>query len=92
MRDRGAKAIKIHMTGFMERGTPDIIGSYRGRAFLIETKNETGKLSKIQRVRLKQWKASGAIAVSCRSVGEALSLVCDAEDRRIEKANSPYAD
>ena len=57
------KAIKVHGSEFTESGTPDIIGCWRGRMFVIEVKaTKTGKPTAIQQTRLAQWRAAGAVA------------------------------
>jgi len=49
-----AKVIKIHGNTFTEKGTPDLIACIQGRMFLFEIKIGSYKLSKIQKVRLKE--------------------------------------
>jgi len=56
------KAVKYHNNGYGEKGTPDILGCYRGRFFAIEVKAAGGKTTPLQEQRLKEWKASGALA------------------------------
>ena len=58
-----AKAIKIHGSGYSEAGTPDIIGAYKGRMFLVEVKAEKGRATLLQLHRLEEWKDAGAVAV-----------------------------
>ena len=60
------KAIKIHGDGYMEVGTPDIIGCHNGRLFAIEVKAGRGKLAPIQALRLGQWAAAGAAVSEVR--------------------------
>lgn len=51
----GCHALRINSGGYRGRmkgapaGTPDILGSYRGKAFAVETKAKGGKLSESQR-------------------------------------------
>jgi len=59
----GAKAIKIRGARHTERGTPDLIGSWRGRFFGIEVKVGRNKCSPIQEQRLAEWAATGAVVV-----------------------------
>ena len=57
----GCKVIKIHGSGLMEAGTPDLIGCYRGRGFALEVKkDEKGKATILQARRLAEWMAAGA--------------------------------
>lgn len=65
------KAINIHGSVYMERGTPDIIGCYKGRMFLFECKADKGSLRPDQVIRLRQWKEAGALALEIRSLDEA---------------------
>lgn len=58
----GAKAINIHGSVFSERGTPDIIGSIRGRTVAFECKrSEREAPEDIQKWRLAEWLSAGAI-------------------------------
>lgn len=58
----GAKAINIHGSVFSERGTPDVIGSIRGRMVAFECKRDTSeKPEDIQQWRLAEWLAAGAV-------------------------------
>lgn len=58
----GAKAINIHGSVFSERGTPDVIGSIRGRTVAFECKrSEEEAPEAIQKWRLAEWIAAGAI-------------------------------
>lgn len=58
----GAKAINVHGSIFSERGTPDVIGCIRGRMVAFECKRDaTEDLEKIQKWRLSEWLAAGAV-------------------------------
>ena len=58
----GAKAINIHGSVFSERGTPDVIGSIRGRTVAFECKrSEREAPEAIQKWRLAEWLAAGAV-------------------------------
>lgn len=76
---RGCKAVKFHGSEYTEAGTPDIVGCYRGRTFLIEAKVEGGKVSKIQDYRLKQWKSAGAVVAVVTTLDEVKQLVKEME-------------
>lgn len=65
IKDSGGYAIKHHGSHVSEAGTPDILACYKGLAILIEVKEEGRKPTKIQRARLRQWKASGALTMWC---------------------------
>jgi len=51
-----------------EPGTPDFIGSWGGRSFLIEVKAPGKKLSPIQRIRRQEWEATGALVLVADNV------------------------
>jgi penicillin-binding protein-related factor A (putative recombinase) len=56
------KAINIHGGIFSQRGTPDIIGTFRGRTFTFECKIGAGIPSRQQKLRVRQWKNAGAVS------------------------------
>lgn len=59
-RRRGIKVIKTHGGGFTVKGTPDIIGAYRGRVFVLELKfSDNYGLTKKQVHELKSWMTEG---------------------------------
>lgn len=74
------KFVKFHGSEFTEAGTPDIIGCYRRIGFVLECKNERGKLSAIQEVRLREWKAAGAEIGVPRSGEDALKVLKRIDD------------
>lgn len=58
----GAKAINVHGSVFSERGTPDVIGCVNGRMVAFECKrDESEEPEKIQKWRLSEWIAAGAV-------------------------------
>lgn len=67
----GGKAINIHGSVFSERGTPDVIGSIRGRTVAFECKRSTTEaLEGIQKWRLCEWIAAGAIVGGVSDVSQ----------------------
>lgn len=79
----GGIAVKVHGNAFQRKGDPDLRGSipifhrdYQGLPcsyhimFQIETKTEAGKLSVIQKYRLKEWRKHGYLACSAVSVDD----------------------
>ena len=59
----GAKCIKTHGNPYLEAGTPDILGVYKGRCFAIEVKkDEKEGPTMLQIKRLNEWYKSGARA------------------------------
>ena len=72
----GAKVIKVHGSGFMEAGTPDLIGCLQGRCFCLEVKRDANhKPTALQVQRLKEWQLSGAQTGVVWSVEMALEVV-----------------
>jgi len=66
-----SKAINIHGSVFSERGTPDILGSIRGRMVAFECKRSPQeKLEAIQTWRLAEWLKAGAIVGGVSSVDD----------------------
>jgi hypothetical protein len=53
-------------------GDPDLTGCFRGRHFELEVKAPGGRLTRIQEVRLEEWRAAGAVVGVVHSAGEAL--------------------
>lgn len=53
------KAIKFHGSPYVQAGTPDICGAYRGRMFAIEVKANGNQPTPIQRQRLREWHQAG---------------------------------
>lgn len=65
------KCINIKGGVYTERGTPDILGCLNGMMFLFECKRSADeKPEQIQKWRLAEWKAAGAIAERVNSVDE----------------------
>ena len=56
-------------------GDPDLTGCYCGRHFELEVKAQGGRLTRIQEVRLEEWRGAGAIVGVVHSTGEALSVL-----------------
>jgi len=61
-RTRFCKCIKYNASAYGEKGTPDLIGCYKGMMFLLELKGPKGKATEIQELRIEQWRATGAAA------------------------------
>jgi len=56
-------------------GDPDLTGCYRGRHFELEVKAHGGRLSRIQEVRLEEWRKAGAITGVVHNTEEALAVL-----------------
>lgn len=64
-----AKAVNMHGSIFSERGTPDIIGSIKGRTVAFECKRDTKEEpTDIQKWRLSEWLMAGAVVGGVSSV------------------------
>ncbi len=73
----GAKAINVHGSVFSERGTPDVIGCIRGRAVAFECKRSTKEdLEDIQKWRLAEWLAAGAVVGGVSDVSHVELILC----------------
>jgi rubrerythrin len=74
----GVAVRKRHGTAMGVAGDPDLYGAIRGRHFEIEVKrpnDPSSKLTKLQEIRLLEWKAGGAITGVARSSDEALEIL-----------------
>lgn len=69
------KAIKMHGSVFMERGTPDILCIENGKPVFIEVKIPGGKTTQLQDLRLRQWGGAGASAHIVYSLAEVENLI-----------------
>jgi hypothetical protein len=69
VRRRGGYGIAT--TGVTVAGTPDYLGSYRGRMLAWEFKTGTGRTTPKQDYELAQWAATGADTAVIRSVDDA---------------------
>jgi hypothetical protein len=56
-------------------GDPDLTGCYRSRHFELEVKTPTGRLTRIQAIRLEEWRAAGAVVGVVHSPDEALATL-----------------
>ena len=67
-----SKAVNIHGSVFCERGTPDILGCINGRMVAFECKRSTAEAPEdIQRWRLSEWIAAGAVVGAVSDVQQA---------------------
>jgi hypothetical protein len=66
----GCKAINFPGTPNGKKGTPDIIGCYRGFMFVIEVKRPGEEPEKIQLFELNDWLENGATSWIFHSVHE----------------------
>lgn len=72
-----SKAINIHGGVYTERGTPDVIGCIAGRLVAFECKRDAKEdARKIQKWRLCEWIAAGAVVGSISEVWHAQMILC----------------
>lgn len=70
------KCINIKGSIYTERGTPDIVGCLCGRMFLFECKRSADEEpEKIQKWRLAEWEAAGAVAERVDSLDEVKAIL-----------------
>ena len=73
----GGKAINIHGSPFSERGTPDVIGCINGKTVAFECKrDDTEDLEKIQKWRLSEWIAAGAVVGGVSDLWQVQMILC----------------
>lgn len=60
LKNHGHKAIKLHVDQYQEAGTPDIFACVNGFLLVIEVKRPGEEPTRIQRIRLMQWRKAGA--------------------------------
>lgn len=71
------KAINIHGSPYSERGTPDVIGCIDGKFVAFECKRtEDEDLTRIQKWRLSEWIAAGAIVGGVSDVWQVQMILC----------------
>ena len=67
----GAYHVKIHGSAYMPAGTPDILACVRGRFVGIEVKKpKGGVVSALQKLKIKQIRNAGGVALVATSVEE----------------------
>lgn len=73
-RKRGGKIIKTTPPG-VEDGTPDLVGCLHRRMFCIECKAQEEEPSPLQKKRLKEWAAAGAVTMLVWDVRQLTALL-----------------
>lgn len=69
LKEKYAFFIKVHGSGTQPAGTPDILACVSGKFVGIEVKRpDGGRVSTLQRVKIKQIQQAGGIAFVARSV------------------------
>ena len=66
---------KEHGGQYGTAGIPDIICCYRGRFVALEAKTDTGNVTKLQEITLRQITEAGGIAAVVRSVDDVKRII-----------------
>lgn len=74
---RGAFVFKVHGSGMMQAGLPDLIVCYKGRYIGLEVKMPGNSASKVQQLIHGRIHAAGGLAVVVYNVDEALSVLSE---------------
>lgn len=90
-KERGAFGFKVHGSELMMAGLPDLIYCYKGLFVAFEVKTPTGKVSLIQRQRMRQIIGAQGIVTVPRNVADA-STVFDMIDDIIARDQSLRVD
>ncbi|MBF0747306.1 VRR-NUC domain-containing protein [Gemella sp. 19428wG2_WT2a] len=69
LKDNGCFYIKYNPQQFGQAGTPDILACVGGRLVAIEVKRESGKISELQKYKIKEIIKAGGIAFVTRPSG-----------------------
>ena len=77
----GAKSVKFHGNRFVQAGTPDILGCYKGFSFVIECKIGKNKATKKQEEQLTQWCKAGSIAIIVYDIEAVKTMIHNLELR-----------
>lgn len=73
----GGYWVKVHVTAYSKKGTPDVIGCYKGKFYAFELKREDGGVvSKIQQHTLEQINHNGGTGMIIKNI-EQLKKVFD---------------
>jgi len=76
----GCKAQKTH-GGSLRQGTPDILGSWKGRMLAIEVKRPgSNNVTPLQQKELEAWSKAGAISGVAHSLKELKDIIKEATD------------
>jgi hypothetical protein len=84
LRAEGAYCVKIHGSEYMQAGTPDIQGCYRGMFFAFETKNPESRknTSLVQERQMQKIRDAGGLAQVVCTVDEAVTAMTSSWYRR----------
>ncbi len=71
----GCAVRKRHGTAWGFAGDPDLYGSINGRHFELEVKRRGEEATRLQLLRINEWRGAGAISEVVYSVEQALALL-----------------
>lgn len=92
IKGRGAWCYKVWGNELTPAGIPDIVGTYRGIFIGIETKMPQGKLSTMQKYRIRTIREHGGCVVVARSVGDALQMLTHIDQHHFHQGEKPWRD
>jgi len=69
------KAVKFHGSRYVEAGTPDLHITVAGRSVWIEVKVPGKTTTRLQRQRLAEWAAVGAVVGVAETVAQAQAII-----------------
>lgn len=77
------EASKIHGDPYQERGIPDIMGTHKGKAFVIEAKRpgKEKNLSPYQKLKLKKYRLAGARTGIATTVEQAVAIATGKKEK-----------
>jgi Holliday junction resolvase len=84
LRAAGGRWVKIHGSEYQERGTPDVLGCWRGRFVAVEFKQPGENPTKIQLKFLNEIVAAGGIVSVVTTVEEVAILI-----RELQRLEAP---
>ncbi len=92
LRSKGAYCEKIFGGGYQSAGIPDLIACYNGQFIAIEVKSPTGKgrASDIQKLKIKDIRSSGGIALITDNLEEVVSIIEAIDDNSLITYDDKY--
>lgn len=75
LRTKGAYVVKYHGNKFSQVGVTDLLVCYKGRFIGIEVKNETGRITELQKHNLEEIQNAGGFSMVARNVNIVKELI-----------------
>lgn len=76
------RAYNLHGSAWSGSGRPDIIGCYRGVAFLIELKRPHEQPTEIQLYEMRKWIDAGAIVIYATGLEQVKGMITEIDQNR----------